>query len=217
MSASMTFRIAQSRAEVLACQYLVAEVYNKEYEVVFSDDGYDLDAKIEPWPHRYLMGYADGQLVAAAGLYLHNTYVERFGGVSRQEIQAVIETAGGAPRYDAARKREITKVSVLPDKRGFGYGRMLLAAAHSRAFLQVDTPADTPHVLVCCAKKTIWDGLWHRVGIRTRPIKEFPYYKVHELYRSEEDPMDSRIIVPEIDIPARWYDRSLPGEYEIES
>jgi GNAT superfamily N-acetyltransferase len=217
VSARLSFRIAKSRAEVLACQYLVAEVYNKEYEVVFSDDSFDLDAKIEPWPHRYLMGLEGGELVATAGLYLHNTYVERFGGVSSDEIQSIIDDAGGARRFSAARKREITKVSVRRDKRGHGYGRVLLGTAHARAFLQIDTPDDTPNVLVCCARRTIWEGLWHRAGIHTRRIKEFPFYKVHELYRSPEDPMDSRIIVPEIDIPAHWYDRALPGEYEIDS
>ena len=216
MSERMTFRIAHSRAEILACQYLVAEVYNEEYEVVFSDDSYDLDAKVEPWPHRYLMGLADGQLVATAGLYLRDTYVERFGNVSRAEIQGLIERAGGTPRFDAGRKREITKVCVRRDRRGKGYGAALLETAHARAFLQLDASDDQPNVLVCCARRSIWDGLWHRAGIRTRPIKDFPYYKVHELYRSAEDPMDSRLVVPEIDIPARLYERSLPGEYEVQ-
>jgi hypothetical protein len=212
----MALRLARTRADVLACQYLVAEVYNKEYEVVFSDDRYDLDAKIEPWPHRYIMGTVRGELVATAGLYLENTYVERFGDVSDQEIQQIIDAAGGAPRFGAARKREITKVSVRRDRRGVGYGRFLLGCAHSRYFLQSATPPEKPVVLVCCAKRSIWEGLWHRAGIGTRRIKEFPFYRAHELYRSAEDPMDSRVIVPEIDIPARWYDRPLPGEYEVE-
>ena len=92
----------------------------------------------------------------------------------------------------------------------------MLGCAHSRDFLQSAAPSGKPNVLVCCAKRSIWDGLWHRAGIHTRRIKEFPFYRVHELYRSPEDPMDSRVIVPEIDIPPRWYDRRLPGEYEVE-
>ncbi len=212
----MQIRIARSRAEVLACQLLIAEVYNREYEVVFSDDSFDLDAKIEPWPHRYVMGVVRSELVAVTGLYLRNTYVERYGDVSDAEIDALIRDAGAGPSFSAARKRELTKVSVRRDRRGQGYGRFLVGCVHSRDILQSDTPADAPNVLVCCARRSIWEGLWHRSGIRTHKIKDFPYYKVHELYRSPEDPMDSRVIVPEVDIPARWYDRRIPGEYEVE-
>jgi hypothetical protein len=44
---------------VLLCRRLIAEVYNRDYEVVFSEDHYDLEAKIEPWPHRFLMALHD--------------------------------------------------------------------------------------------------------------------------------------------------------------
>lgn len=216
MSARMELRLARSRRDVLQCQYLIAEIYNREYEVVFSDDAYDLDAKIEPWPHRYLMGIVAGEVVACAGLYLRNTYVERFGDVSDADIDALIREAGGCPPFAAARKREITKVVVRRSARGKGYGRFFLGCAHARDFLQVDTEPEQPAVLVCCARRSIWDGLWHGAGIRTRVIKEFPFYKVHELYRSPTDPMDSRLIVPAIDVPSRWYDRPIPGEYEVE-
>ena len=30
-----------------------------------------------------------------------------------------------------------------------------------------------------------------------------------------EDPMDSYLLVPEADIPPRWYGLELPGEYEV--
>lgn len=213
----MQLEIARTRGDVLRCQYLIAEIYNKEYEVVFSDDSYDLDAKIEPWPHRYLMGIVDGELVACAGLYLHGTYVERFGNVSDGEIDALIRDASGAPRFSAARKREITKVSVRRSARGKGYGRFFLGGAHSRDFLQVDTDPDEPAVVVCCARKSIWDNMWGGCEIRTRPIKAFPFYKVHELYRSPTDPMDSRLVIPELDVPRRLYERPIPGEYEVES
>ena len=210
----MTVRLAASRADVLRCQYLIAETYNKEYEVVFSDDRYDLDAKVEPWPHRYLMGLVGGELVATSGLYLKETYVERFGNVTDEEVDALIRAAGARENYRATRKREITKVVVGRQFRGRGYGRFFLACAHSSAFLQVD--ADAPHVLVCCARKSIWDNMWHGAGVTTRPIKPFPYYKVHELYRSEADPMDSRLVIPDLDVPARFRDLAVPGEYEVE-
>lgn len=217
MSTVVRVQIARTRGEVLRCQYLIAEVYNKEYEVVFSDDRYDLDAKVEPWPHRYIMALAGQELVAAIGLYLENTYVERFGNVSQVDIERLLDAAGRPAGYSAGRKREITKVSVRRDQRGRGYGRLLLACAHSREFLQMDSPPDAPNLLVCCARRSIWDNMWSRSEIRTRPIKEFPFYKVHELYRSPEDPMDSRLIIPELDVPERYYRRKVPGDYEVES
>jgi len=216
VSGRMALRVARTRGDVLQCQYLIAEVYNKEYEVVFSDDSYDLDAKVEPWPHRYLMGLVDDQLVCCMGLYVRQTYVERFGNVSDEEIDALIRESGGSPRFAAARKREITKLSVRPDQRGHGYGGFMLGASMARDFLQVDGVPDEPHILVACSKRSLWDVLWHPAGIRTRVIKPFPIYKVHERYSSPQDPMDSRLVVPELDIPPRWYDRPIPGEYEVE-
>ena len=50
--------------------------------VTFSADSFDLEAKIESWPHAYLFGTWRGDLVCTAGLYLRNTYVERFGDVA---------------------------------------------------------------------------------------------------------------------------------------
>lgn len=207
-------RIARTRAEILRCQYLIAETYNRQYEVVFSDDGYDLEAKIEPWPHRYVMGLADGEHVAACGLYLSDTYVERFGQVSDGEIQALVDGAGAGARYSAARKRELTKLVVDPRFRGTGLGRVFLAAAHAHDYVQLD--AREPNLLIACAKRSIWENLHDRLGIRTRVIKPFPLYKVHELYRSEADPMDSRLIIPDLDIPPRWYDLALPARLDLE-
>jgi GNAT superfamily N-acetyltransferase len=209
-------QVARSRREILRCQQLIAEVYNKEYEVVFSEDRYDLDAKVEPWPHRYIMALAEQELVAAIGLYLRDTYVERFGDVSQAEIERLLVDAGASGRYAPARKREITKVSVRHDRRGRGYGRFLLTCAHSRDFLELDSPPAAPNLLVCCARRSIWDNMWGKSEIRTRRIKEFPFYKVHELYRSAEDPMDSRLIIPELDVPQRYYERRIPGQYEVE-
>ena len=78
--------IAESSGDVLRCRQLVAEVYNRRYGVVFSRDTYDLDRKIEPWPHRFLMGKLGDELAAVCGLYMRNTYVERFGLVTHDEV-----------------------------------------------------------------------------------------------------------------------------------
>jgi GNAT superfamily N-acetyltransferase len=211
----LSLRIAETRAEVLRCQYLIAQIYNEEYEVLFSEDRYDLTAKIEPWPHRYLMGTIDGELACASGLYLRDTYVERFGDVRAGDIQAVVAGANAADHYLKTPCREITKVVVHKAWRGRGLGRAILACAHSRAFLgQKDSE---PPLVVFCAKHSIIRNLWDAIGVRSRTIKPFPFYKVHELYRSEADPMESRLVIPSLDIPARWYDLTMPGYHELET
>jgi GNAT superfamily N-acetyltransferase len=202
--------IARTRAAILRCQYLIAETYNRAYDIVFSDDRYDLEAKIEPWPHRYLMGTVDGEPVAAVGLYLRDTYVTRFGAVGDDDVAASLREADAFGRYRPHQLRELTKLVVHADARGGGLARAFLAIAHARAFVQLD--AESPHLLVTCAKRTIWENFHDRLGIRTRLLKPFPLYRVHELYRSEADPMDSRLIIPDLDIPQRLYGAALPAE-----
>ena len=209
----LLLRRAESRGDVLRCRRLIAEVYHRDYEVVFSEDRYDLDAKVEPWPHRYLMAIHAGEIVAACGLYVRDTYVERFGQVADDDLRGLLATAGAAAEYDVTRKREVTKMSVAHRWRGRGIASYLTGAAHSRHFTEVDVDRA---VMVFCAKRSIVDGIFHRAGLRTRPIKPFPFYKVHELYRSSDDPMESRLIVPRADIPTHWYELALPGECDTE-
>ena len=206
-------RMATTRQDVARCQYAIAEVYNRQYEVVFSEDHHDLEAKIEPWPHRYLMVLAEDTLVATIGLYLRNTYVERFGQVPRDEFERVLGTPNTVEHYDVSRLREVTKLVVQPEYRGQNLARFTLGCGHARSFCQ--TAADEPHLITFCAKRSIVDHVYSGPGISSRVIKPFPMYKVHELYRSPEDPMDSYLIVPEADIPSRWYDLALPGQYEV--
>src|SRR4029079_949629 len=98
--------IARSREAHVRCQYAIAEVYNRQYEVVFSEDHHDLEAKIEPWPHRYLMVLRDGDLAATIGLYLRNTYVERFGQVQRAEFDHALGITDTTEDYNVDRLRE---------------------------------------------------------------------------------------------------------------
>jgi hypothetical protein len=207
-------RIAQTREDVGLCQYAIAEVYNREYEVVFSEDRHDLEAKIEPWPHRYLMVLHDGTLAATVGLYLRNTYVERFGQVTRDEFLRALGHPDTVEQYDVSRLREITKLVVKPEFRGQNLARFTLGAGHSRAFCQ--TASDAPHLVTFCSKRSIVSHVYEPAGLNRRLIKPFPMYKVHELYRSPEDPMDSYLMVPEADIPPRWYGLELPGRYETQ-
>jgi hypothetical protein len=57
--------------------------------------------------------------------------------------------------------------------------------------------------------------VWDKAGCNTRVIRPFPLYKIHEKYRSESDPMDSRLMIPDLDFPKRWYDLRLPAEVEV--
>ena len=206
-------RMARSREDVARCQYAIAEVYNRQYGVVFSEDHHDLEAKIEPWPHRYLMVLHDGDLAATIGIYLRNTYVERFGQVQRDEFERALGGEKTADVYDIGRLREVTKLIVKPEYRGQNLSRFTLGCGHSRFFCQID--ADAPYLITFCAKRSIVTRIYAPSGLRCRCVKPFPIYKVHELYRSPEDPMDSYLMVPEVDIPPRWYGLELPGEYEV--
>jgi hypothetical protein len=205
-------RVATSRDDVARCQYAIAEVYNRQYEVVFSNDHHDLEAKIEPWPHRYLMVLYGGALAATLGLYIRHTYVERFGQVASGEFEAALGAPGTREHYDVGRLRELTKLVVQPAYRGRNLSRFTLGCGHARAFCQIDAAA--PHLITFCAKRSIVGHVYEPTGVRCRRVKPFPLYKVHELYRSPDDPMDSYLVVPEADIPSRWYDLRLPGEYE---
>lgn len=208
-------RLAETHADILRCQYAIAEVYNREYEVVFSTDHYDLEAKIEPWPHRYLMLLDGDTLAAAVGLYLRETYVERFGGITRDDIERVLREAGAADRYDARELREVTKLVVTRPYRGRGLSPIALGCAHSTGFMQhASTP---PPLVVFCAKRSIMRSVYGAAGLQHRLLKPFPLYKVHELYRSEDDPMESRLMIPDLDVPARWYNLTLPAVLEVEA
>lgn len=206
-------RIARTREEIVTCQYAIAEVYNRQYDVVFSEDQHDLEAKIEPWPHRYLMVLVGDTLAATIGIYLRNTYVERFGQVERAEFERALGRPDTIEQYDVARLREITKLIVKPEFRGQNLARFTLGCGHSRAFCQAE--ADAPALITFCSKRSIVEHVYEPTGLHSRRIKPFPMYKVHELYRSPEDPMDSYLMIPEQDVPARWYQLALPGEYEV--
>jgi hypothetical protein len=210
----LRLQVARGPGDVVRCRQLVAEVYNAQYGVVFSEDTYDLDAKIEPWPQRFLMGLLDGELVAVCGLYLRDTYVERFGLVSDADVAAALRAAGVEGHHDPARRREITKLVVVRPYRNLRITPILMSCALARAFMDVD--AEQPPLVTFCAVRTM-RRLIERQGIRTRHLKPFPHYKIHEAYRSESNPMDSYLVIPELDVPARFRDLAIPGEHELAS
>jgi len=181
--------------------------------VVFSEDHYDLDAKIEPWPHRFLMGLVDGTPVSVVGMYDRNTYVERFGLVSDEEIAAALRAAGLEGRYDPHARREVTKLVVAPGFRNLRVTPLITGAAYSRAFACAGSE-ETPIVTFCAVRTVI--RMVQRLGLRTRYLKPFPIYKIHEKYRSESNPMDSHFLLPDLDVPPFLRDLAIPGEYDLD-
>jgi hypothetical protein len=209
----LRLQIARAPGDILRCQHLIANVYNKQYGVVFSEDVYDLEAKIEPWPHRYFMILVEGDLVAACGLYMRNTYVERYGLVTDEEIAAVLREAGVDGRYDPSNRREVTKLVVARPFRNLRITPVLMGCSLAREF--ADMEADRPPLVTCCVVRTM-RRLIERHGIRLRHLKPFPLYKVHEKYRSESNPMDSYVVIPDLDVPALFRDLVIPGEYDLD-
>lgn len=204
--------VAERSSDVLRCRQLVGEVYNRRYGVVFSRDTYDLDAKIEPWPHRFLMGMVGDELSAVCGLYMRNTYVERFGLVTHEEVEARLREIGVDGRYDAAARRELTKLVIAPRLLNSGLGPLMVAIAHARSFVELE--AERPPLVTFCVVRSM-RRLVERHGIRPRHLKPFPHYKVHELYRSERNPMDSYLVIPHLDVPPVFRDLRIPGEHDL--
>jgi hypothetical protein len=206
--------IARTPGDVLRCRHLIASVYNEEYGVVFSEDVYDLENKIEPWPHKYLMVLVNSDIVALCGMYVRNTYVERFGLVTDDDVALALRQAGVEGRYDPSNRREITKLVVAHPFRNRRLAPTVLAFSLAREFLEMD--AERPPLATFCAIRTM-RRLVERQGIRTRPLKPFPLYKIHEAYRSESNPMDSYLVIPDLDAPPLYRDLSIPGEYDLDS
>lgn len=209
----LQFKIAKSHSEVVQCQSLISFVYYQKLGITFSESTYDIEAKIELYPHRYLMGLVDGELVATMGLYLHSTNPERYGKVTEQEIDKLVTEAGVAEKYSGKYIRELSKFVVKPEYRHQGIGKLLMGVAHSQDFIHYEE--EQSNLLVTCANRSIFNYFAEALNIDTRIIKPVPFYKIHEFYRSGDEPMESRLIIPELDIPAKWYHAKLPGLYEV--
>jgi len=211
---SLEISLADKWSQQLACKYNTSEIYFKHYRGIFADDGFGIEAHMEPYPDRFLMGRIDNGLVGSVGLYLAECYVMNYGGVTHSDIQKLLEAASVADRYKDAPIREITKLAVREE--GKGFGKLLLRYAHSRYFLRADAPEKSV-LLVICATKGIFENFWDRLGIRTRFIKPFPDYALHSGYRKAANAMESRLIIPELDIPSEIRNLTLPASVEVET
>lgn len=210
----LTLRIAQTRAEVLRCQYFIAEKYHRLYGITFSQDLFNLEARIEPYPHRYLMASVGGELVGTIGLYEHDTYVERYGAITDPEVAALLEQTGAAAAYPTSVRRELTKLVVRDGWGHLGVARAILDVAFSRAFLE--TGAAHPVLVLVCGRRSLLDGmLWPGGVVRSHYLAPFPRYPMHARYRQEADPMESRLIIPAVDVPEAQRAHTLPRDVEL--
>ncbi|MBT5856360.1 hypothetical protein HOH87_07005 [bacterium] len=212
---NITLRVAQKRSDIIRCQYLIAERYNKYYKIFFSKDTADLNAKIEPYPHKFLMALHEDELVGVIGLYTHNTYIETFGNVSTGEIKKIShQLTKEKPNTTFV---EVTKLVITSKWIGTHLSQLLLGAAFSKTFLS-SSVNDSQNIIVgTCAKISVFKHLFTPVGISTHLIKDFPKYKVHELYGTKKNPVQSRLIIPELDVPKQLYDLQIPGTHAIDA
>ncbi|MCB9741015.1 MAG: hypothetical protein H6741_17090 [Alphaproteobacteria bacterium] len=211
----LTLSVARRHAELLRCQYFIAESYNRHYGIMFSEDMHDLAARIEPYPHRYLMATVDGELVGALGLYERETYVERYGAITRADIDAQLEAAGVQETYAQAPLRELTKLVVKAGWERRGLARLLHERSHSPDFIRLGV--DGPVLLAVCGKISFLDHMFAPGGrIGSRFMAPFPRYPIHEAYRRDSDPMESRLIIPELDVPEALLATRLPLTLTLE-
>lgn len=197
---------AETPADVSACRRLVGQVYGERYGVTFTEGGADPWAKREPWPTRFAFGRIGGEIVTVSGLYEEGTYAEAFGGVSRDHLERVAAAAG--VDFEGRRVVEYTKLVVAPGWENLGLGAMFLALTHSRGFL-CPNGGPTPFVLAC-GKLSVFRSVYRRARVATRTLCPFPQYPSHERYRSADDPMESRVVVPERDLDPLTHSLQLP-------
>jgi hypothetical protein len=190
----------------------VGRVYGEAYGVQFVEREFDLEKKIEGWPDRFLMALFGDKLAACIGLYDGPTYVERFGRVTAQDLDPLLATAGA--QGDAASRHcvELTRLTTNREYRTHRVAWLLMAAGHSVAFL--GTWRGKPPLVLTGLRLSLSESLVRPLSIACRTIKAFPEYKVHEHYRVADDPMVSRLTIPELDVASRWLNLRLPAELD---
>lgn len=214
MKITISIRIAETQREIMEVKRLIASMYNSRYGVMFSKRHVDLHEKIDPWPDVYVYGEVKGEIVACAALYTGITYIEKYGMVSSDDITQLLKKTKSHNDYNPVAMREYCRIVVKQGWENKGVGRFFLSASHSKDFIYFDNKIDA--VLLICAKISIFKHIHDRVGINTRKIKPFPNYKVHEFYRSKNNPMESRLILPKYDVPDKYFNMKIPGTYTME-
>ncbi len=200
---------ATTRQEIQSCRELVAQVYGEAYGVQFSEGQFDLQRNVEGWPDRFLMARDGVDLAGCLGLYESETYVERFGGVSAEDLERHL-TEAGVPIVARRPCVELTRLTTRKELRSRRTAWLLAGAGHSIAFL--GTVCGKPPLVLTSMRLSLSEGLIAPLSIRYRTLKPFPLYPIHDRYRVAGDPMVCRLSIPEIDVPSRWLNLQLPAE-----
>ncbi len=209
----LTIRPAETESEIKACRELLAHVYGKEYGVRFVDGVYDLEKKVESWPDRHLMALIDGELAGTFGLLEKKTFVEQFGNVTLDDLIPILNCANSERSLITRKICEGAKLAVIPKFfiRSNKIARALVGSLFSYNFLKPVNGIQP--LVVACAKLSVYRKIVEPI-VNTRRIKSFPQYRIHEYYQSVNNHMESRLVVPEIDVSSNW--RSLRFPFEIE-
>jgi len=212
---TLLVRRATTPEDAEIARRLIHRVYSRQYGVRFTDDHRlcDPSQSLEPWPHRFVLGSVGGTVVAAAGLYVGWTYAQEFGELQEEQIADILRLRGAVSHLTRPRV-EYTKLVVHPDWTGLGIGRLFLMASHSRDFLRPEDSEEVP-LLLACGKVSVFETLYRAVGMGTATIAPFPRYESHRRYHSRSDRMESRLILPEQDLPQEWFDTTLPVEVPV--
>lgn len=180
-----TIQEAGTEEEVARCRRLAARAHG------LGPGG----APADGWPERWLMGSADGRLVATVGLAGRDACVRWFCGTTADGLAEALRAS------DAAEVVELKLLSVEPALRGYRFARLLLAAAWSRHFLAGSGAA--PAVLHC-APRSASRVLKRALGVRSRPV-------AGPLGGDPDDPVELRLVVPEADVPGPLLAHPLPA------
>jgi hypothetical protein len=210
---ALHIKIAHTTGEVRACKALIAENWKRNYDVDFSEEDFNLEKRVEKFADRFLMGTVDGELVITGGLYLYSNYVERFGLVTRAEIERELAGLELADQFQASDAREYTKLAVKSGWEKRGIGRVFHCAIFNRNF--VSQESDREHFLLLCAKLSIFENLYFPQNLRPHYIKPFPEYAIHNLYRAKGEVIQSRLLIPSRDVPKYWYDLEYDRTYAL--
>lgn len=212
-SMQLEFKLAESYSEIAECKSLIAHAYFDRFGIQFSNNNPDSTEKIELFPHRYLMGLVKDEVIAVMGLYLHSTNPERYANVTVQDIYKLLVEAGLESKYSGKNNRELSKFVVKDKWQNYGVGKYLIGVSHSKNFIHFDGNLDS--LILSCANQSIYKKFIDPLGIQTRLIRAMPFNKILEWYFSENELMECRLTIPDIDIPPYWYNFKLPGKIQI--
>jgi GNAT superfamily N-acetyltransferase len=208
-------QLAQTAGELRECRKLLEDVYGRDYGVRFTEGDHHPDLCVEPYPDAFVMGLAGDELAVIGGLYLRNTYAERFGGMNWSALEPALRARGLPHREADCVLREYTRLAVRPEYRGAGLGRRCCALTHSREFIAQQT--DKHVLLFISAKRSIFREVHAKSRMETHYLKDFPVYLAHRKYAESHDPIEIRYMVADLDIPPELLSARLGRDHCFET